>query len=223
MGKAYVIVEGHGENSAVENLLTRLWQWLKLPHIVWAKPKRLNALHTEAGVRNACELLRKDKDCERALILRDEDDGCPAEAGPETALWVERANLPFPVAVVLAHREYEAWFLPCIHLMVGKPLASPKGIPLASVLPEAKFGEGKRPEEIGEAAEKIRGVKEYLRDYFPKGRPYKPTTHQLALTRLIDFQVLRDCQMPCFLTLENALRFLANPGEQKVYPPPKKE
>lgn len=34
MGKGYLVVEGHGEDGAVPNLITRLWSDLGLPHIV---------------------------------------------------------------------------------------------------------------------------------------------------------------------------------------------
>jgi hypothetical protein len=117
MGKLYLVVEGHGEVRAALNLITRLWQDLGLPHVVFADPPlRGTALHSPAGILKACELLRSKRDCDRALILRDEDDACPARMGPEVASHVRGARLPFPVAVVLAHREFEAWFLPCIHL-----------------------------------------------------------------------------------------------------------
>ncbi|WP_437804898.1 hypothetical protein [Sorangium sp. So ce1078] len=108
MGKAFLVVEGHGEIEAARNLVIRLCADLGLPHVVWGTPKRGKALNTRAGVLQACELLRSERDCVSALLLRDQDDGCPAMAGPETAAWVAVASLPFPVAVVLAHREFEA-------------------------------------------------------------------------------------------------------------------
>jgi hypothetical protein len=128
MGKAHLIVEGHGEIEAAKNLIVRLWADLGLPHVVWAKPKRAKALNTRAGVLQACELLRSEPDCELALVLRDEDDGCPAQRGPETARWLVEAALPFPVAVVLAHREFETWFLPCVHVMAGREIRPGVGI-----------------------------------------------------------------------------------------------
>lgn len=54
----------------------------------------------------------------------------------------------------------------------------------------------------------------------PPGRAYKPTVDQLALTRMVDFGALRASGLPCFSTLENALRFLAQAAPGDVYPPP---
>lgn len=51
---------------------------------------------------------------------------------------------------------------------------------------------------------------------------YKPTLDQLPLTRLLDFDLLRERQIPCFGTLERALVFLAqNIGTAATYPPPR--
>ena len=110
MGKLYLVVEGHGEVRAALNLVIRLWRELELEEVLFADPPiRGTALHTQAGLLKSCEILRSKRDCDRALLLRDEDDGCPAARGPEAARWIREAGLPFPVATVLAHREFEAW------------------------------------------------------------------------------------------------------------------
>ncbi|KYF59405.1 hypothetical protein BE08_25170 [Sorangium cellulosum] len=193
--------------EAARNLVIRLWADLGLPHAVWRAPKRGKWLNTRAGVLQACELLRSERDCSLALLLRDEDDGCPATAGPETAAWVAAASLPFPAAVVLAHREFEAWFLPCIHLMAGR-----------EIRPGVRIAEGTT---CPENPEMIRDVKGWLSKRFPSGKAYKPTLDQLRLTQWIDFGVLRASHARSFRTLENALRFLAAPGSLRVYPPPR--
>jgi hypothetical protein len=206
MNKAHLVVEGHGEVEAAGNLVNRLWADLGLPHVVWAPPKRGKALNTRAGVLNACELLRSERDCVFALLLRDQDDGCPAKAGPETAAWVASAHLAFPVAVVLAHREFEAWFLPCIHLMAGR-----------EIRPGVSIVEGTR---FDGDPETIRNVKGWLTKHFPPGKAYKPTLDQRDLTKMLDFATLRASEARSFHTLERALRFLAAPGDGRVYPPP---
>jgi hypothetical protein len=207
MGKAHLIVEGHGETEAARNLVTRLWVDLGLPYTIWANPKRGKALNTKPGVLAACELLRSERDCSFALLLRDEDDGCPATAGPETAGWIASAAFPFPVAVVLAHREYEAWFLPCLHLMAGR-----------EIRPGVHIVQGSKCDGDPEG---IRGAKEWLSAHYPRGKAYKPTLDQLPLTRMLDFPTLRASGARSFVTLERALQFLASPGSQRVYPPPR--
>jgi len=211
MGKAYLIVEGQGEVAAAGNLVQRLALDLGLS-LQWGTPQRAKQLQHQSAIAKLCEQLRARSDCTHALFLRDEDDGCPAKTGPETAGWLREAKLPFPAAVVLAHKEYEAWFLPCIHLMAGRKLKDERGIERPGVVAGTTF-EGD--------PEAIRGVKEWLTKRFPSGSTYKPTLDQLLLTRMLDFPTLRISRMPSFLPLENALRFLNSSGTGEVYPTPK--
>jgi Domain of unknown function (DUF4276) len=211
MGKGYLVVEGHGEDGAVPNLVNRLWADLALPHIIWnAKPLRGTALHQERGVLQLCDLLRRKPDCDVALFLRDEDDGCPKDRGPEAAEWLRRAELPFASAFVLFHREYETLFLPCLPLMAGKPIVDPNGNRRQGVREGATFG--------GDPQAR-RDAKGAVSSFMPPGRAYKPTIDQLALTRMLDFGTLRASGLPCFTTLENALRFLSQAAPGDVYPP----
>jgi len=206
--KYLLVVEGHGEVAAAQNLVTRLWLDLGLdPKAWWAKPIRSKGLTFRLGTHKACELIRRHRDAAGALVLRDEDDACPKDAGPQMSAWVREAQLPFPTAVVLAHREYEVFFLPCLMAMADKPLDHGRpGL-------RADTRSVRDPEAI-------RDVKGWLSAHLYRGRSYKPTLDQLPLTRMIDFGVLRKSGLPCFGTLERALTFLASgapPGS--VYPP----
>ena len=130
------------------------------------------------------------------------------------AEWLRKQNLPFPSALVLAHREFEAFFLPCISFIAGRKLRDMNGIERDGLIANTHF-EG-NPEDI-------RGVKEWLSQYMPRGRSYKPTLDQLPLTRLVDFDAIRMHKppLPCFGTLERALRFLDSERTRKgkgVYP-----
>ena len=211
MGKGYILVEGHGETEAAGNLIHRLWTDLGLQPFHWAQPLRWKNLHQERGIDKGCGYIRAKGDADALLILRDEDDDCPREFGPKHSEWVKKLNLSFPVATVLLYREYEVLFLPCIHLMAGKTLGKLPGQPRPGIC-EGTLFDGN--------PESIRGVKEWLSRQFPKNRRYKPTSDQLSLTRMIDFPTLREAKVPCFETLERALRFLEQGQAGDVYPPP---
>ncbi len=209
MGKGHIVVEGHGELEAAQNLVTRLSHELGV-FIPWTSPRRYPNLHLQQGVEKAAARARVEADVAALLILRDEDDRCPAETAPAIAEWLRALSLPFPTAVVLLHREYEALFLPCIDLMAGRELDA-YGSRRPGILAGTTF-EGD--------PQRIRGVKEWLSKRFPRGTSYKPTLDQLPLTRMLDFTRLRDSSLPCFGSLERAIRFL---GEHlgttgQVYP-----
>ncbi len=132
------------------------------------------------------------------------------DMAPEAAGWVRPLKPPFPVAVVLLHREFEVLFLPCVAQMAGRPIVGADG--------QARPGlvAGSRYDGDWEAK---RGVKEWLSERFPRGVRYKPSLDQLPMTRMIDVPTLRAAEVPCFGSLERALRFLAASfGEGGVYP-----
>ncbi len=201
MGRAYLVVEGHANGQAALNLVTRLAKDLSLAGLHWAEPIRGRNLHQARGVQKAGELVRRKGDAAALLLVRDEDDGCPKNLAPVAAAWLRELSLPFPSAVVLAHREFEAFFLPCLSRMAGRKLVSPQGIERPGLLPDSTF--------TGDP-ESLRGVKEWLSRHMAPRRAYKPTLDQLALARWVDFRLLRECDppLPCFGSLERAVQFL---------------
>lgn len=207
MGKGYVLVEGHGELRAVDNLVSRLSADLGLP-LSWAPAIRWPNLHLQRGIEKGASYIRAKRDAQALLVLRDEDDECPRERGPLMAGWLRALNLPFPAGVVLLHPEYEVLFLPCLERMAGKLLGT--GAAARPGLREGTRWEGD--------FESRRDVKGWLSAHFPPNRSYKPTLDQLPLTRFLDFPTLRSSRLSCFGTLERALTFLAE-GDG-VYPRP---
>ncbi len=210
---AYLVVEGHGEVLAASNLVSRLWADLRLPPVVWMNPpiRGLNLARRE-GVTRACQLVRLKPKPGLLVILRDEDDLCPRDTAPQAARWIAEEQLPFAAGVVLLHREFESLFLPCVHLMAGKPLIDERGVSRPGLVEGTSFN--------GDP-ESVRGAKEWLGRHFGSGRRYKPTLDQLPLTRMLDFEVLRSSGLPAFGTLERTLRFLSDHrGTLAVYPPP---
>lgn len=176
MAKGMVFVEGHGEVEAVGNLVFRLWKHLELdPAMNWLRPRRQPNIHLKKGIVAAMEQARQAAP-DVVLVLRDDEDGCPAQSGPESAAWIRDLALPFPVAAVMAYREFETWFFPSLHRMSGRPIVgvagSRGGLASDVVAPE-------HPESI-------RGVKEWLSNHYDGAHSYKPSLDQLPLTRMID-------------------------------------
>jgi Domain of unknown function (DUF4276) len=207
LGKGYILVEGHGEQGAVDNLIFRLSKDLGLPR-PWAPAARWPNLHLRRGLERGASVVRSKPDADALLIVRDEDDKCPALQAPLMADWLRQLNLPFPSAVVLFHPEYEVLFLPCLDGMAGKSLGA-----------GAATRPGLRPGTHWDGSwEARRGIKEWLSAHFPPNRSYKPTLDQLPLTRMVDLSILRQADLPCFGSLERALRFLARGAAGSVYP-----
>jgi hypothetical protein len=206
--KGYVLVEGHGDVGAAANLVHRLWTAAG-GTIPWATPLRWKNLHQREGVGRGAGYIRHKGDAGALLLLRDEDDACPRERGPEIAAWLRELDLPFPAAVVLLHPEFEVLFLPCLPRMAGRLLRDG---------PAERPGLEPGTEWQGDWQAK-RGIKEWLTAHFPANRSYKPTQDQLPLTRMIDLDDLRDAALPCFGTLERALGFLQQRvGRSGTYP-----
>jgi hypothetical protein len=210
--RGFIVVEGVGEYKAAGNLINRLWSDLGLSGLVWTAPRRWLKLHQQSEIERACNWARLQPNAGGLLILRDEDDKCPKNTGPEIARWIRGCSLPFPAASVLFHREYEVLFLASLASIAGEDLIDDRGVARPGVRANARF-EGD--------LESVRGVKEWLSKRFPPGRSYKPSLDQLPMTRSIDFGLVRSSGLPCFGTLERSLRFLSEHRSfSAVYPPP---
>lgn len=204
--RTYVLVEGHGETEAVQNLLHRL-----APALAPFSPSRVPGIAREEKLLDHVELVRERGDARALLVLRDDDDGCPKLDAPPLAQALRARSLPFPVAVVLAYREYESLFLPCIEQMAGRSFEGPGGA-RPGLRADARFA--------GDF-EALRGVKEWLTHHMTQRKRYKPAVDQLPLTRMVDFDVVRQKGLPWFGSLERALTFLGEHlGEGgAAYPP----
>jgi hypothetical protein len=78
-----------------------------------AKPirRKRSELVQEEPLRNSVRLAMLNVDCHAILVLFDGDDDCPAQLAPQILAWAREEAGGTPCAVVIAHREYEAWFL----------------------------------------------------------------------------------------------------------------
>lgn len=108
MPRIIPLVEGQGDVDAVPTLLYKLlhdrqeWQW----HV--GRPYRVRSLGAlKKNLSYFVLKASKQKESGAILILLDSDDDCPIETAEALASEIRKFNLPQPVAIVFAHREYE--------------------------------------------------------------------------------------------------------------------
>jgi len=116
------IVEGHGEVSAVPVLLRRLVEQAGSWDVRIRRPIRRprHSLIRRDGVEKAVRLALHRDATAAVLLLFDGDRDCPATLGPLVQRWASAAAGGVPCQVVLAHREYEAWFLAALDSLGGE-------------------------------------------------------------------------------------------------------
>ena len=129
------------------------------------------------------------------LVLLDADDDCPALLGPALLARAMRAASHLPIAVVLAMREYEAWFL-----AAATSLGNQRGLE-SDLLPPSD-------------TERIRDAKGWLSKRMPAGKRYKETADQPALTALFDMATARamsDSFDKCYRAISGLVASLTDP------------
>lgn len=158
------IVEGRGEVEAVRVLLRRLINEAGAYGFEVDRPIRLNRSDfvNEGSLRRWVRFALEKTECRAILILFDGDDDCPKTLGPRVEAWARAEAGTVPCAVVVAHREFEAWFLAAIESLRGE-----RGI-------------------LGDAVshpspEVPRNAKGQLSDRMTAGRSYPATADQAAL------------------------------------------
>lgn len=119
------IVEGHGEVRALPELLRRFAAW-RTPeaHVHIGPPiriKRDRFLRDPDDFNKHMQLAgAKCGEHGWILVLLDADDDCPAQLGKET---LQRAHNLLPhrnISVVLAKREFEAWYIGAAASLEGR-------------------------------------------------------------------------------------------------------
>lgn len=192
----YVIVEGHGEVQALPVLLRRLAQeclrrydlHVFPPHRV-PKGRIIAGDHLERAAELGRRRLREFGGVGAILLLLDADDDCPAELGPRLSARLKAAVPEVALSVVLAKREFEAWFLASSRSLRRHPNVSNDADP-------PPF-----PEEI-------RSAKKYLaREILLPGLIYSETVDQVSLTAMMDLREALGC--PSFAKLCRDFRALA--------------
>ncbi|MGZ8217494.1 DUF4276 family protein [Methylomagnum sp.] len=173
MTSVVAIVEGDGEVRAFPVLLRRLAAWLSPDLWVEIPPpirvRRDRFLNRDEEFRRMLKLAAgKCGDSGWILVLLDADDDCPAELG---AAILDRARRVVPhrrVSVVLANREYEAWFIAAAASLDGK-----RGFVL--------------PANVPVEAERNRDAKGWLKQH-KTDRCYDETTDQPAFSQIMSLE-----------------------------------
>jgi hypothetical protein len=177
MTRVASIVEGDGEVAALPVLLRRLAQWRGpaeyvdvLTPIRVYKDRFLN--RPEEFSRHLQLAAAKCGDAGWILILFDADDDCSATKGAHV---LARAQALIPhrrIAVVLANREFEAWFIAAAESLNGCR------------------GFQSLAQDAGVDAEGPRNAKGWIRDRLPGG--YGETTDQPAFSQRFDLALAHE-------------------------------
>lgn len=108
-----LVVEGHGDQKAVPVLVRRFMQEQALRYDVEVmqpfRVKRGRFSKSFNDYENALIFLSGSADV--VLVILDADDDCPVALADELSNRAKKAIEHVPVHVVVANREFEAWFL----------------------------------------------------------------------------------------------------------------
>src|ERR1035437_3260370 len=173
-----VIVEGHGEVCAVPVLIRRVaagvpdcyCPLIKIHRIPKSKLLKLGELERSLEV-----LSRQLGNGRPILVLLDADGSCPVDLAGELSRRCGVSHPHLAVSVVVAHHEFENWFIAAIESLSGsnglvQPLLSP---------PE--------PENIANA-------KEWISGHMAVNRSYSETRHQASFSAGIQLGLARRCR-----------------------------
>jgi hypothetical protein len=195
------IVEGQGEVESVPLLLRRVLGALGIWDVQVGRPLRSPRYQVvrEPDLKKMLALATRANDLQAIVVIVDLDDDCARDLIPSMTQWCAEIVKDKPCAVVLARREYEAWFLAAVESLRGK----------CGILPTATY------EADPEAK---RGAKEALRLLMPKNRAYDEPADQPAMTAAFDMQMAYK-QSSSFRKLVSELcRVLTAMGYQPTIP-----
>ena len=195
--KIAAIVEGHGECEAVPILIRRIARDIApgfVPNVLPPLMVPVSKLLKEGEIERSITLTARKLQGRGGIIVIvdcDWDNGCPAEDGPALLKRAKTARNDLPISVILAKKEFEAWFLAAAESLRGK-----RGLPNDLAPPRDP--------------ESIRGAKEWLSDRMPPSKSYTETTDQPALTELFDMNTARtaDSFDKCYRDIRHMLETL---------------
>jgi hypothetical protein len=170
------IVEGHGESQAVPILFNRLIAEFDLGvQISIERPIRQpkSSLIKEGGLERAIELAAiASGDNGAIFVLIDSDGDCPRKRAPQLLARALKARPDRRIYLVLAHHEYEAWFL-----------ASASSLKRCCHLADDI--------EDHPTPENVQDCKGWLEESMPHTSKYSETADQAALTAVFNITLAR--------------------------------
>lgn len=175
------IVEGQGEVAALRVIIRRITAeltpaiWPRIVH-PWRheRGKLLRPGEIERAVEAAATVgLQQSAYRTYVLVLIDADDGCPKTLAPELCARAAAARSDVRTSVVLANREFEAWFLASAGSLAGA----------------GKLIEGTQDHPH---PEDVQGAKEWLTKRVPGSRIYSPTADQASFAAAFDMYRARE-------------------------------
>jgi hypothetical protein len=169
------LVEGDGEVEALPVLLRRVVREidpLSIPMLPRPFRHPLGSIRRAGGLERDLSTLAELYPGHAIIVLIDCDDDCPKELGPQLASRAKRARPDLNISVVLAHREYESWFVAAAESLAGRRnLASDLAAP--------------------ENPERIRDAKGWLSQHTQGPGRYSPTQDQAKLSHWLDLEQVR--------------------------------
>lgn len=169
------LVEGDGEVVGVPVLLRRIVHSIDptvCPEVCRGFRHPSGSLRRAGGLERAIDAVAEVHPAHAILVLIDSDDDCPRHLGPELLGRATQARPDLLVSIVLAHREYEAWFVAAAESLSGR-----RNLPQDLTAPPD-------PEEI-------RDAKGWLTRQMPPSMRYSPTQDQAALSSQFDLELAR--------------------------------
>ena len=196
------IVEGQGEAQAFPVLLRRLIPEFGCYVDVGGSPFRSKRtlIIREADFKRAVQIAALKPNACALLVLFDADDDCASTHVPGMLAWAREVVPAMPCGVVMARREYEAWFLAAIESLRGQ----------RGIHPEAAYPQD--PEQVG-------GAKRAVSLFMPPATPYSETADQPAFSAQFDLEMAYRWASSFRKLVRELCRLLEELGHKPVIPP----
>jgi len=192
--KIVPIVEGDGDAQAVPKLIAKILAHIGRYDLIPGDPKIAGGkseLTKIGGLEIYLDYAESVSNACATLVIIDADDDCPKTLAKQLANRVRTKGTRNPVAIVVANREYEAWFLASLDTIKGQRNIAPDCVFLGDI--EAR-----------------RDAKGWISDQMPRGKNYRETVDQIALTQKIDIELAYQ-KSRSFKRLVDAVSWLIDP------------